>query len=98
VPDPGLCNREVVVSHSGRRHTAQDYLRDTLVGPSIYTASYLYLFQRDQIMDIQRYISTVASLMKEILRNQNHADIRMMAASRKVFTYLLRKDVVKQIV
>ena len=49
-------------------------------------------------MDIQRYISTVASLMKEILRNQNHADIRMMAASRKVFTYLLRKDVVKQIV
>jgi len=41
------------------------------------------VFQRDQIMGIQRNISTVVSMMKEILSNQNLADIFVMAASRK---------------
>jgi len=49
-------------------------------------------------MGIQRNISTVASLMKEILRNQNHADISVMATSRKQVTHLLRINVVYQIV
>jgi len=55
----------------------------------IYDAS-----QRDQLMGIQRNISTVASQMKEILRKQNHADISVMATSRKQETYLLRINVV----
>jgi len=44
------------------------------------------VFQRDQIMGIQRTISIVASLKKEILRNQNHADISVKDASRKQVT------------
>jgi len=56
------------------------------------------VFQRDQIMSIQRYISTVADLMKQIFRNQNNADISVMAALRKQFTHLLITDVVQQIV
>jgi len=36
--------------------------------------------------------------MKQILRNQNHADISVMAASRKQVTHLLGIDVVQQIV
>jgi len=35
--------------------------------------------------------------MKQILRNQNHADISVMAASRKQFAHLLGIDVVQQI-
>ena len=46
------------------------------------------VFQRDHIMGIQRYVSTVAALMKQILRNQKHADISVMAASRKLHTCL----------
>jgi len=42
------------------------------------------------IMGIQRYISTVATLLKQILRNQNYADISVLAASRKDVTHLLR--------
>jgi len=45
-------------------------------------------------MGIQRYISTVATLMKHILRNKNHAEISVMAASRKQVTHLLGIDVV----
>jgi len=49
-------------------------------------------------MSIQRYISTEAALMKQILCNQNHANISLMAASRKHVTQLLRTDVVEEIV
>jgi len=55
-------------------------------------------FQRDQITGIQRNISSVAALMKEILLNRNHAYISVMAASRKQVTHLLRINVVQQIV
>jgi len=50
------------------------------------------VFERDQIMGIQRYISIVAALMNQILRNQKHPDISVMAASRKKFTHLLGMD------
>jgi len=49
-------------------------------------------------MGIQRNISTVAALMKQILRDLNYADIAVMAASRKQVTHLLGIDVVQQIV
>jgi len=49
-------------------------------------------------MVIQRYVSTVAVVMKQILRNQNHADISVMAASRKQVAHLLGIDIVKKIV
>jgi len=52
------------------------------------------VFQRDQIMGIRRNISTVASLVKEILRNQNQADISVMHTSRKQVTHLLGINVV----
>jgi len=45
-------------------------------------------------MGIQLNISTVASLMKQILRKQNYADISVMAASRKHVTHMLGIDVV----
>jgi len=56
------------------------------------------VLQRDHIMVIQRYISRVACLMKQILRDQNDADISEMAASRKQVTHLLGIDVVQQMV
>ena len=56
------------------------------------------VYQRDQIMGIQGYISTVAALMKQILRNQNHADISVMAASRKQITRFLGIHIVQHIV
>jgi len=49
-------------------------------------------------MGIQRNISTEAAVMKQNLPNQNHADICVMAASRKQVTHLLGIDVVQQIV
>jgi len=55
------------------------------------------VYQRDQIMGIQCYISTVAALMKQILRNQNYADISVVAASRKHVTHTLTVDAVQQI-
>jgi len=58
----------------------------------------LGVFQRDQIMSIRRNISTVPSLMKQNLRNQHHADISVMAATRKQVTHLLRINVVQVIV
>ena len=58
----------------------------------------LDVFQCDHIMVIQRYVSTVAVVMKQILRNQNHADISVMAASRKQVAHLLGIDIVKKIV
>jgi len=45
-------------------------------------------------MGIQRNISTVAYLMKEILRNENHVDICVKATFRKLVTHLLRIKVV----
>jgi len=45
-------------------------------------------------MGIQRYVSTVAALMKQILLNQNYVDISVMAASRKPFTHFLGIDVI----
>jgi len=45
-------------------------------------------------MVIQGNISRVAALMKQILRNQNDADISVMTASRKQVTHLLGIDVV----
>jgi len=56
------------------------------------------VFQGDNIMGIQRYVPTVAAMMKEILSNQNHADNSVMAASRKQVTHLLGLDVVEEIV
>jgi len=56
------------------------------------------IFQRDQIMATQRNISTVASLMKQIFRNQNYADISVMAASCKQVTRLLTISDVHRIV
>ena len=52
------------------------------------------VFQRDHIMGIQLYISTVAALMKQILRNQNYVDISVMAVSRKQVTHLFGIDVI----
>ena len=52
------------------------------------------VFQRNLIMGIERNISTIASLMKMNLRNQNHADNFVMAASRKQMTHLLRINVI----
>ena len=52
------------------------------------------VFQRDQTMGIQRYISTEASLLKQILRNEIYADISVMVASRKHVRNLFRLDVV----
>jgi len=52
------------------------------------------VFQRDHIIGIQLNISTVASLMKQILRKQNYADISVMAAPRKHVTHLFGIDVV----
>jgi len=46
-------------------------------------------------MGIQRNISTVATLMKQILCNQNYAYISVMASSRKQFTHLLGTNVVE---
>jgi len=51
------------------------------------------VFQREQILGIQRNISRLASLMKEKLRNKIHADISVMAASRKQVTHLVRINV-----
>jgi len=45
-------------------------------------------------MGIQLYISTVAALMKQILRNQNYVDISVMAVSRKQVTHLFGIDVI----
>jgi len=56
------------------------------------------VLQRDSILGIQRNIYAVPSLMKEILRNQNHADISLMAASSKQVTQLLRIKVIQQII
>jgi len=39
--DPRLGSRGFFVLQSGRRHTTQDYLRDTPVGPSARTVPYL---------------------------------------------------------
>ena len=52
------------------------------------------VFQRDYIMGFQRYISTVATLMRQVLRNQNYAVISLMAACRKQVTHLLGIDVI----
>ena len=86
------------MSHPGRRYTARGYLRDTHDWPSRELFRFSDDFQRDHVMGIQRYVSTVAPLMKKILRNQIHADISVMAASRKQVTHVLRIDVVQQIV
>jgi len=40
--------------------------------PDLFTSDFS---ERDQIMGIQRKISRVGLLMKQILRNQDHADI-----------------------
>jgi len=53
------------------------------------------VFRRDQITGIERNIFTVASLMKEILRNQNNFDISVITASRKQVTHLHRINVVQ---
>jgi len=55
------------------------------------------VYQSDKIMDIQWNISTVSSLMKLNLRNQNYADISVMPASCKQVTHLLGINVVLQI-
>ena len=54
------------------------------------------VFQREQLMGFQRYISTVAALMIQILRNKNYA-ISVMVASRKQVTHLVGIDVVQHI-
>jgi len=53
------------------------------------------VFQRDHIMGIQLYVSTLAAMMKQLLRNQNHADISVMAASRKQVAHFFVIDVVQ---
>jgi len=45
-------------------------------------------------MGIQRYIFTVTTLIKQILRNQNYADISVMATARKQVTHILGLEVV----
>jgi len=45
-------------------------------------------------MGIQHNISTFATVLKQILRNQIYADISLMAASLKHVTQLLGIDVI----
>jgi len=98
VSDPRLGRRGNFASHPVRRYTARNYFRDTIDWPSTRTVRMSDVFQRDHILGIQRYISTVAALRKQILRNQNHAHISVMDASRKQFAHLLGIDVVQHIV
>jgi len=52
------------------------------------------VLQREEIMGFQRNITTVASLVYQILRNQNQADISVMAVSRKQVAHLFGINVV----
>ena len=47
-------------------------------------------FQLHQILCIQRYVPAILALVKEILRDQYHAVICVMAAFRKQIANLLR--------
>ena len=49
-------------------------------------------FQLHQILCIQRYVPAIPPLMKEILRDQYNADIRVMTAFREQVAHLLRID------
>ena len=75
------------MSHPGRRYRPLIHQVHEFLLISDY-------FQRDEIMGIQRYISTEASLLKQILRNEIYADISVMVASRKHVRNLFRLDVV----
>ena len=84
-----LCRIKLVVIQTKTIFGVQllDQLRELLLISDVY--------KHDHITGIQRNISTVAALKKQISRNQNHADISMKAAYRKQVTHLLRIDVVE---
>ena len=54
-------------------------------------------FQLHQILGVQRYFTVILPLIEEILRDQYHADIRVMTAFREQVAHLLRIDVIQQI-
>ena len=75
------------MSHPGRRQTSSTIFRIHFLRKVHKQILNSDVFQRHQIMGIERNISTVASLMKQILRNENHADISVIAAFRKYLMF-----------
>jgi len=98
VSEPRLDDRGVVFSHPDRR-----YITETIFGIHLSDQVHKlllisYVFQREQMMGIQLYMSAETTLMKQNLRNQNLVDTFVMAASRRQGTQLIRRNVVQQIV
>lgn len=94
VSDPRIRNLVGFVSHPGMRYIFGIHLI-FLVHELLFISDD---FHRNRIMGIQRNICTVASLMKQNLRNQIYADISMIGTSCKQVTNLLGIDAVQQIV